>query len=149
MEIILLESVPKLGALGEKVRVKRGFGRNYLIPTGKALSATAQNLASFEARRAELEKMAQERLAQAQAKAQALEGCQISITAQAGAEGKLFGSVGVQDIVHAMKEKGHSIEKSAIRLPNGPFRAVGEYEVELHLAGESVMVKIQVSVIAI
>lgn len=148
MEIILLESVPKLGALGDKVRVKRGFGRNFLIPRGKALSATARNLASFEARRAELEKIAQERLAQAQASALVLEGCKLSITAQAGTEGKLFGSVGAQDIVRAMKEKGQSIEKAAVRLPDGPIRALGDYEIQLYLAGDSVTAKIQVSIIA-
>lgn len=148
MEIILLESVPKVGALGDKVRVKRGFGRNYLIPRGKALSATARNLASFEARRAELEKIAAERLAQAQASALALEGCMLSIAVQAGTEGKLFGSVGAQDIVRAMKEKGHTIEKAAVRLPDGPIRALGDYEIQLCLAGDSVMAKIQVSITA-
>ena len=146
MEVILLKKVSKLGDLGAKVRVKAGFGRNYLIPTGCALPATAANLKTFEAKRAELEKASAERLSQAQARASLLEGLSITITANAGEEGRLFGSVGAHEIVRAMKELGHEVAKNEIALPES-FRQIGEYEVELHLVGEEVTAKIRVSVV--
>lgn len=134
MEVILLEKVDNLGGLGEKVSVKSGFGRNFLIPKGKAVFASAENVRVFEERRAELEKQAAEKLANAEArkaKVDALEG--VTITHKAGEEGRLFGSVGTADIAAACSEKGVDIEKSEVRLPEGPFRAAGEYEVVLHL----------------
>lgn len=148
MEVILLEKVSKLGDLGSKVRVKAGFGRNFLIPTGKALPATAANLEKFEARRAELEKAAEARLAKAQEQAAKLDGLKIRIAAQAGEEGRLFGSVGAQDIVRAMKEAGHSIDKSEVRLPTGPLRQIGEYDIVLQLQGNEITATVNVSVVA-
>jgi large subunit ribosomal protein L9 len=148
VEVILLDRISKLGELGEKVRVKAGFGRNYLIPQGKALPATKSNLEVFEARRKELEKTANERLAQAKQRALALNGLKISITANAGEEGRLFGSVGIHEVVQAAKELGYTIAKSEIQLPEGPFRQLGEYEVELYLHGDDVIAKIQVSVVS-
>jgi large subunit ribosomal protein L9 len=135
MEIILLEKVANLGGLGEKVSVKSGFGRNFLIPQGKAVFASAENVRAFEERRAELEQQAADKLAAAEArKAQidALSGG-VSITHKSGEEGRLFGSVGTVDIAHACGEAGVEISKSEVRLPEGPFRVAGEYEVVLHL----------------
>lgn len=146
MEIILLERVAHVGNLGEKVQVKPGFGRNYLIPTGKALSATKANLKLFEARRAELEAAAKVQFELEQAKALVLEGLKISITAQAGEEGKLFGSVGQTEIVQALKALGHTVAKSTVRLPV-PIRQIGDYEVILHLQGEKIVAKIFLTVL--
>lgn len=146
MEIILLERVAHLGNLGEKVQVKPGFGRNYLIPTGKALSATKTNVQLFEARRAELEAVAKEQLQKDEARALLLEGLQISITAQAGEEGKLFGSVGAAEIVDALKALGHELSKTTVRLP-APIRQIGDYDVALHLQGDRVVAKIRLSVL--
>jgi large subunit ribosomal protein L9 len=148
VEVILLDRISKLGELGEKVKVKAGFGRNYLIPQGKALPATKPNLELFEARRAELEKVAKQRLEKDQQRALVLEGVSITIAANSGEEGRLFGSVGTHEIVHAMKEMGHEIAKSEIQLPEGPFRHVGNYEVELYLHGNDVVAKIQVNIVA-
>ena len=136
MEVILLDNVGKLGALGDKVTVKAGYARNFLFPQAKAVPATADNLAEFEARRAELEKKAQEALDQANGRAQALEGFSLTITAKAGDEGKLFGSIGSRDIAEAMSTAGQAIEKSEVILSEGPLRNVGEHEVRLQLHPE-------------
>lgn len=133
MEVILLEKVANLGSLGDKVKVKAGYGRNFLLPQGKAVPATADNVKAFEERRAELEKAAAERLAAAQARAEALEGATFTITSKAGEEGKLFGSIGVRDIADAVTAGGTEVGKSEVRLPEGPIRVTGEYEIELQL----------------
>ncbi len=133
MEVILLEKVDNLGGLGDKVNVKSGYGRNFLIPTGKAVTATKGNLAEFEARRAELEKQAAEMLAAAEARKAVLESLTVTIERKAGDEGRLFGSVGTADIAAATEEAGGTLEKREVRLPEGPFHATGEFEVEVHL----------------
>lgn len=134
MEVILLDKVENLGNLGDKVNVKSGFGRNYLLPQGKATMATPENIKIFEARRAELEKAAADRLAAAQARAAKLNELEISITANAGDEGKLFGSIGTHDIAEVLTNNaGIEVHKSEIRLPNGTIRHVGEYNIDLHL----------------
>jgi large subunit ribosomal protein L9 len=133
MEVILLEKIEHLGVMGDRVRVKPGYGRNYLIPKGKAAAATAENIAAFEARRAELEQAAADALARAQARRDQLEGLIIKLSAKAGDEGKLFGSVGTADIAHAVTAAGVKVERHEIRLPNGPLRQVGEHAVMLHL----------------
>ncbi len=133
MDIILLEKIENLGAMGDRVRVKPGYGRNYLVPTGKAKPATPANIAAFEAMRAELEKSAAEGLAAAQMRCEQLEGMRITIAAHAGDEGKLFGSVGTPDIADAIRARGVEVDRHEVRLPNGVFRQVGEYEVQLHL----------------
>ena len=133
MEVILLEKVHKLGTLGEKVNVKSGYGRNYLIPNGKALPATPENLEEFEQRRAELERIQGETLASAQARADKLADLVVTIEAKAGSEGKLFGSVGTADIAKAIVDAGIEVEKQEVRLPDGAFRELGDYPVELHL----------------
>ena len=137
MEVVLLDKVSGLGELGDKVQVKSGYGRNYLIPNGKAVFATKENVAAFEARRAELEQQAAEKLAEAEARKAAIDGMDaITITHKAGEEGKLFGSVGTVDIANACTEAGAEIAKSEVRLPKGPFRQAGEYEVVIHLYPE-------------
>ncbi|MBV2120656.1 MAG: 50S ribosomal protein L9 [Candidatus Thiodiazotropha taylori] len=133
MEIILLQKVDNLGDLGEKVNVKSGYGRNFLIPSGKAIPATEENLKVFEQRRAELEKEAQEKLQAAESRKAKLDDMEVSITCKAGDEGRLFGSVGTSDIAKAVSAAGESVEKKEVMLPNGPFRIAGEYEVDLHL----------------
>jgi large subunit ribosomal protein L9 len=133
MDVILLEKVKNLGDLGDTVKVKPGYGRNFLLPQGKATLATADNVAKFEARRAEFEKVAREELGGAQARAAKLEGFKLTFTAKAGGEGKLFGSVGTSDIAEALNKAGHKIERSEVRLPHGPIRQVGEHVVQLHL----------------
>ena len=133
MEVILLKKVENLGNLGDKVKVKAGYGRNFLIPTGKAKPATEANLAEFEARRAELEKAAAEALAAAEARAAKLADVTVTIASKAGDEGKLFGSIGPADIVTAVADAGVEIEKQEVRLPEGPLRTTGEFEVGLHL----------------
>lgn len=134
MEVILLDKVDNLGNLGDKVSVKPGFGRNYLIPTGRAVPATGENLAAFEERRAELEKQVAEKLAAAEARKSQIEALgKVTITHKAGDEGKLFGSVGTSDIADACTAAGAEVAKAEVRLPEGPFRVAGEYEVELHL----------------
>ncbi|KPP98202.1 50S ribosomal protein L9 [Marinobacter sp. HL-58] len=147
MEVILLEKVANLGSLGDKVKVKAGYGRNFLLPYGKAVPATADNLKAFEERRAELEKAAAEKLSAAQARAEALEGASVTITSKAGEEGKLFGSIGVRDIADAITAAGTEVEKSEVRLPEGPLRVVGEYEIELQLHSD-VSVVINLAVVA-
>ncbi len=133
MEVILLEKIENLGGLGDRVNVKPGYGRNYLIPKGKAAPATAENIAEFEARRAELEKQAGEALAAAEARREQLADRTITIKSRVGEEGKLFGSIGTADIAHAIGEAGVEVERHEIRLPTGAYRQVGEYNVEIHL----------------
>jgi len=133
MEVILLQKVDNVGGIGDLVRVKSGYARNYLIPQGKATLATADNKAKFESRRAELEAKAAAELATAQERAKKLEGLTLKIEMQAGAEGKLFGSVGTVDIAEEIGKRGIEIERSEIRLPDGPLRSVGDHQIELHL----------------
>lgn len=133
MEVILLKNVGHLGSLGDKVSVRSGYGRNYLIPSGRAAPATEANLKAFEERRADLEKEAADGLTAAQSRRESLDGLTVTVARKAGDEGKLFGSVGTQDIAEAVREMGMELEKQEVRLPEGPFRAVGEYEVALHL----------------
>jgi large subunit ribosomal protein L9 len=133
MEIILLETIDRLGGLGDMVNVKAGFARNYLLPQGKAKIATAENIAEIEARRAELEKHEAEMLVAAQARAEKLEGLEVSITAKSGGEGKLFGSITNANITEAVNEKGVELEKSEVRMPEGPIRTAGEYDIVVHL----------------
>ena len=134
MEVILLEKIGKLGGIGDRANVKAGFGRNYLIPQGKASCATEENIAAFELRRAELEANAADKLVRAQARAKALEALgPITITAVVGEEGKLFGSVGVRELEEAIAAAGGDINKSEINLPEGPIRFVGEYAIECQL----------------
>lgn len=143
MEVILLENVGNLGNLGDKVSVKPGFARNYLIPYGKAASATKANLADFEARRAELEKAAAESKASADVRAAALEGKEIVITAKAGDEGKLFGSVGNREIADVITADGNAVEKREVLMPDGAIRNTGEFDIDIHLHSEvNVTVKI-------
>ena len=132
MEIILLEKVQNLGDLGEKVNVKAGFGRNFLIPSGKAIPATEANTAEFEARRAELEKVAAEKLSAAQARADKLAELSITITRKASDEGKLFGSVSNIDIANAITEAGVEVTKAEVRMPDGAIRMTGEFDIGLH-----------------
>ena len=145
MEVILLDKVENLGGIGDKVNVKPGYARNYLLPQGKAARATPENIAEFEARRAELEAKAAGVIADAKARAEKIEGLALTILAKAGSEGKLFGSVGPVDIAEAAEAAGVTIERSEIRLAEGPLRAVGTHEVEVHLHSE-VSVPITVTV---
>ncbi len=133
MEVILLEKVDNVGGIGDKVRVKSGYARNYLIPQGKATLATPQNVEKFEARRAELEAKAAAELSEAQGRAKKIEGKVVRIHAQTGAEGKLFGSVGTVDIAEALGKLGVEVERSEVRLHDGPLRVIGEHKVDLHL----------------
>ncbi|HET7369961.1 MAG TPA: 50S ribosomal protein L9 [Gammaproteobacteria bacterium] len=133
MEVILLKKVDNLGDLGEKVSVRPGYGRNFLIPQGFAAPATAANVAEFEARRADLEREAAESLTAAEARRAELESINIEIRVKAGGEGKLFGSVGTADIAAAITAAGAPVERKEVRLPEGPIRNAGEHEVELHL----------------
>jgi len=133
MEVILLQKIENLGALGDKVTVKSGYGRNYLVPTGRAVSATKDNLEAFEARRAELEKEAAEAQTAAEARKAKVEELSVSISRKAGDEGRLFGSVGTADIAEAATAAGVEVAKREIRLPEGPFHHTGEFEVTIHL----------------
>lgn len=147
MEVILLEKIRKLGNLGDKVKVKPGFGRNFLIPSNKAVPANAENLAMFEARRAELEKAEQVKVDAAKARLAKLENLVVTLSARVSDEGKLYGSLGVQELADAISEAaGIEICKSEIHMPEGPIRAIGEYEymVELHTDVET-MVKVNVT----
>ena len=136
MEVILLEKIANLGALGDRVTVKAGYGRNYLIPQAKAVAATADNIEAFESRRAELEKEAAQILSAAEARATAVAALELTIAANAGEEGKLFGSVGARDIAQAAADAGVELDRSEIRLPDGPVREVGEYAIEVGLHPE-------------
>jgi large subunit ribosomal protein L9 len=128
-----LQKIANLGNIGDRVKVKPGFGRNFLLPGGKATLATPENIAKFETRRAELEAKAAAELGSAKTRAAALEGLKLSITAKAGSEGKLFGSIGTTDIAEACAKAGHPVERSEVRLPGGPIRTVGEHAISLHL----------------
>lgn len=133
MELILLEKVLNLGDLGEKVTVKAGYGRNYLVPQGKALPATKENVEFFEAQRAELEKAAAAKLGTAESRQVALEGLVVELTVNASDEGKLYGSVGPREIAIAVSELGHPLEKSEVIMGEGPIRETGEHEVLIQL----------------
>lgn len=133
MEIILLQKVANLGNIGDRVKVKSGYGRNFLLPQGRATLATAENVAKFEARRAEFEKTAREELEAAQARAKAFEGFTLTLTAKAGGEGKLFGSIGTADIAEGAKKASKQLERAEVRMPNGPIRLAGEHVVQVHL----------------
>lgn len=146
MEVILLERVGKLGNLGDRVAVKSGYARNFLIPFGKAAPATTANIAELEAKRAELERIAQERQAAAEARAATLAEVVITMAVNASDEGKLFGSIGTRDIAEAIVATGNSVEKSEVRLPNGPVRELGEHQIALQLHNE-VMVEIKLVVV--
>lgn len=136
MEVILLEKVGKLGALGDRVTVKGGYARNFLLPQGRAVLANEANIAEFETRRAELEKAAQEQMDAATARAEGLNGKTVAITAKAGDEGKLFGSIGTRDIAEAAEAAGLTLDKSEVRLPEGPLRTTGEHEVQCQVHAE-------------
>ncbi len=134
MEVILMENIENLGSIGDKVNVKAGFARNYLVPHGKAKMATAENLAEFEARRAELEKAAVEAKTTAETRKQAIEALDtIEIAARVGSEGKLFGSIGVADVCDAIEALGGDVQKSEVRMPEGALRMTGEHMVDIHL----------------
>ncbi len=133
MNVILLETVENLGSIGDLVKVKPGYGRNFLLPQGKAMLATPANMKVIEARRAELEKVAAEELARAKERAKAFENLELVIQANAGAEGKLFGSVGPVDIVEALEAVQVETERSEIRMTDGPIQALGEYTIGVHL----------------
>ncbi len=136
MEVILLENIGKLGKLGDKVAVKGGYGRNFLVPQGKAVAATAANVTKFEERRAELEAAAAAKLAEAQERGETLNEAHLTMVSKAGEEGKLFGSIGTRDIADALTETGHAVDKSEVRLPEGTIRHIGEYAVDLQLHPE-------------
>lgn len=133
MQVILLEKIDNVGALGDLVDVKSGFARNFLLPQGKAEMATKTNIEAFQARRAELEKQQAQTLSAAQQRAAQLEGMSVTITSRSGTEGKLFGSVGTEEIRTALEAAGVTVEKKEIRLPDGPLRNVGEHPISLHL----------------
>jgi large subunit ribosomal protein L9 len=147
MQIILLEKVVNLGNLGDVVKVKDGYARNFLIPQRMAKRATPAAMAEFEARRAELEKVAAEKLAAAQAVADKMNGTAVSVARKAGMDGRLFGSVGNADIAEALKGAGFDIDKSAIRMPDGPLKTVGEFPLEVALHTD-VLATITVAVVA-
>lgn len=148
MEVILLEKVGKLGAIGDKVAVRSGYGRNYLIPQGKAIFATVENIAAFEHRRAELEKAAVERRAEAESRAAKLEALgSVQIAANAGEEGKLFGSIGTRDIADALTAAGVEVSKSEVKLPEGVLREIGQYDVDIQFHSE-VIKSVKVVVVA-
>jgi large subunit ribosomal protein L9 len=148
VEVILLEKIRNLGSLGEKVKVAAGYARNFLVPKGKAIYPTEKNLAEFEARRATLEKVAAEAIEAAQVRQQALAALPvIKISAKAGEEGKLFGSVGTRDIADAITQAGVKIDKSEVILPMGVLRQVGEYELEIEVHGD-VMAAVKVNIVS-
>ncbi|GBE10302.1 50S ribosomal protein L9 [bacterium BMS3Bbin12] len=133
MEVILLQKTEHLGDLGDRVNVRRGFARNFLIPKGRATEATPANVARFEARRVELERLATGALGAAEARREQLEGLTITIPSKAGDEGRLFGSIGTAEIAEAISEQGVAVERREVRLPAGPMHQTGEFEVTLHL----------------
>lgn len=147
MDVILLEKVANLGGIGDRVKVRPGYARNFLLPQGKATMATAENVARFEAKRAEFERKAQEELYAAQQRAAAMQEFKLRITSKAGSEGKLFGSVGTADIAEAATAAGFAVERSEVRLPGGPIRAIGEHVVTLHLHAD-VDVSVPVTIVA-
>ncbi len=146
MQVILLEKIVNLGSLGEVVKVRDGFARNYLIPHGKAKRATAANVAEFEQRRTELEKAQADALEKAQEKAAKIDGLMVQITQKAGVDGKLFGSVGNVDIAEALKAQGVEVPKAAIRMPQGPLKQVGDYPIKIALNAD-VVVTVTVAVL--
>ena len=133
MDVILLQKVANLGNIGDRVKVRSGYGRNFLLPHGKATLATPDNVARFEARREELERLAREQMSSAHERAAAMKDFKLTITAKAGTEGKLFGSIGTSDVAEAATKAGFKVERSEVRMPNGPLRMVGEHSVGLHL----------------
>jgi large subunit ribosomal protein L9 len=146
MEVILLEKVGRMGNVGDKVNVKAGYARNFLFPFTKAIPATRENLANFEARKAELLKIAEGKLAAAEARAAKLNGMTITIAANAGDEGKLFGSVGTRDIAEAITAAGQPVEKSEVLLPAGALREIGEFNIALSLGSEvTAEIKLQIT----
>ncbi len=147
MQVILLEKIGKLGNLGDQVNVKSGYGRNFLIPFGKAVPATADNVKAFEERRAELEAAAAEKLGDATARAEKLAAVNVTIEANAGEGGKLFGSIGTRDIADAVTAAGVTIDKSEVRMPEGPIREVGSFDIAIQLHTD-VTQNVNVSVIA-
>ena len=146
MQVILMEKVGNLGNLGDVVKVKDGYARNFLIPQGKAKRATEQNLKAFESRRAELEKAQNEQLAQAAERGNKLNGLTIQVAQKAGPDGRLFGSVTNYDIVEALKKHGHEVERAQVRMPQGPLKQVGDYPIQVALHTD-VAVTITVSVL--
>jgi len=147
MDVILLTKVANLGNIGDRVKVKSGYGRNFLLPSGKATLATPANVAKFEARRAELEKIAQEQFAEAESRAAKLKDFTLRVTAKAGNEGKLFGSIGTTDIAEACTAQGHKVARSEVRLPTGPIRMVGDHQIVLHLHTD-IDVQLPVTIVA-
>jgi len=137
MEVILLEKIHRLGDLGDKVRVRPGYGRNYLIPQKRAVPATTENVKKFESQRAELEKAQSNALAAANARLEAFEEFSVTVTAKAGTEGKLYGSIGTAEIAEAVIAAGNNLEKREVRLPDGALREVGEHRVVLHLHADA------------
>ena len=146
MQVILMEKVANLGNLGDVVKVKDGFARNFLIPQGKAKRATEANLKAFESRRAELEKAQNEQLAQATERGNKLNGLTVQVTQKAGPDGRLFGSVTNYDVVEALKKHGHEVERAQIRMPQGPLKQIGDYPIQVALHTD-VAVTITVSVL--
>ena len=146
MQVILMEKLANLGNLGDVVRVKDGYARNYLIPHGKAKRATEANIKAFEARRADLEKAQAEALARAQERGTQLEGLKLQVVQKAGVDGRLFGSVTNYDIVEALTKQGHEIERSQVRMPDGPLKQVGEYKLQVAVHAD-VVVAINVAVV--
>jgi len=147
MEVILLQKIANLGNIGDRVKVRSGFGRNYLLPQGKATLATPENVARFEARRTELERLAREHLTSAEERAGAIKDFRLTVHAKAGTEGKLFGSIGTSDIAEACNRAGFKVERSEVRLPSGPLRMLGEHTVSLHLHAD-VDVPLHVTIVA-
>ncbi|MEH6823178.1 MAG: 50S ribosomal protein L9 [Motiliproteus sp.] len=147
MEVILLENVGRLGGLGDKVNVKAGYGRNYLMPFGKAVPATKSNIESFEVRRAELEKIAAEKLGVAEKRAEKLNALELTIVAKSGDEGKLFGSIGTRDIADTINAAGVEVDKNEVRLPEGAIREIGNFEVDVQVHS-SVTAVVKLAVVA-
>ena len=146
MEVILLKKVANLGNIGDRVSVKSGYGRNFLLPQGKATLATVTNIAKFEAQRADLEKKAAADLGSAESRAAALKDFRLTISAKAGSEGKLFGSIGTSDVAEALSKAGHPVERAEVRMPAGPIRVTGEQVLTLHLHTD-VNVEVTVTVV--
>ena len=146
MQVILLEKIDNVGVLGDLVDVKAGFARNFLLPQGKAEVATTDNVEAFKQRRDELEKQQAQALGAAQTRAASLEGASVTVTSRAGAEGKLFGSVGTDEIVVAVIAHGQEVEKKEVRLPDGPLRSVGEHPITLHLHAD---VNVEITIVVV
>lgn len=147
MKVILLESITKLGDLGDQVNVKSGYARNYLVPQGKAVAATKANIEHFETRRAELEAAAKDKLSVAENRKEQLEALELTAEVKAGDEGKMFGSLGARDIADLVNQSGVELAKSEVSLPDGPIRQTGDYELDLHLHAE-VVATLKLTVVA-